>query len=550
MILRKCDLPTHACRRSRRTMEKPKSLLKTVGSISLATMLSRVLGLVREMVRSYYFGAGLLTDAWLTAFRIPNLLRDLFAEGAMSSAFVPTFVREKEEKGPEAAWLLGNRVLGSLIVILGLFTLVVFFGAPWIVKAYVGGGEPAKLELATQMTRIVSPFLLVVSMAAVAMGMLNAFGRFFLPAAAPIFFNLATILGMILLIPVFRAAGLNPILSIAAGAMAGGCLQFLVQLPSLNARGFRFRPRAAWTDPGVRRVAGLMVPATFGLAATQISLFVDTGLAWSQGDGPVTWLNVAFRMMQLPLGLFGVAIATANLARVSHDVARKEPDALRNNLAAALRAAALLTLPATAGLIALRVPLIRVIFEHGRFSPTATSQTAAALLCYALGLYAYSVTKIQVPTFYALGQVRLPVIASGAAVAVKVAASFLMMAILPRFGISAFLALALATSLAAWVNFSVLTISLTRTVGGFRGCGVLSATWKMAFLSLGMGIVVAQEHAWLEARTGGGGIAGDSLRLAAAVLTGALIIGFGAKLLRIRDLDSLLERVTGRRTSP
>jgi putative peptidoglycan lipid II flippase len=524
-------------------MTKQRGLLKTVGSISLATMLSRVLGLVREQVRSYYFGAGFLTDAWLTAFRIPNLLRDLFAEGAMSSAFVPTFVAEKESRGNPAAFLLGNRMFGALITILGVLTLLIFFGAPWIVKFYVGGHNPEKLELAVQMTRIVSPFLLFIALAALAMGMLNAFGRFFLPAAAPIIFNLATILGMIFLAPVFQAAGMSPVLSIAAGAMIGGCLQFLVQLPALRAEGFRFRPKVAWKDPAVRKVARLMVPATFGLAATQISLFVDTSLAWSEGDGPVTWLNIGFRLMQLPLGLFGVAIATANLARVSHDAARKDMTALRGNLASSLRAAALLTLPATAGLIALRVPLVRVIFEHGKFNPSDTLHTAAAVLCYSLGLYAYSVTKIQVPTFYALGNVRLPVIASGSAVMVKIAASFLLMAVLPRYGVDAFLALALSTALAAWVNFSILSIALRKAVGGFRGCGVLSATFRMAGLALVMGVCVASLHAWLEQVLGGGGLAGEIGRLGAGVVAGAAIVFLGARILKIQEVQELFDKV-------
>ncbi len=524
-------------------MSEKRSLLRSAGAVSAATLISRILGLVREMVQAYFFGAGMLVDAFTAAFRIPNLLRDLFAEGALSSAFVPTFTAERELRGREAAWRLGNRILTALAIVLGGLAVLIAAFAPAILRVYVPGFTPEKMALAATMTRILSAFLAFVALAAVAMGMLNTCGRFFVPALAPAWFNVAAIGGVLGLVPLFRAIGIPPIHSLAVGAMAGGMLQFLVQVPALRREGFRFRPEVAFSDPGVRRVAKLMLPATFGLAATQINILVDTILASSYGDGPIAWLQYAFRLILLPIGLFGVALATANLARVSRDAARGDTEAMRGDLASSLRAAALLTLPASAGLVALREPIVRILFEHGRFGPADTEMTSAALLCYALGLYAYSVTKIQVPTYYALGDTRRPVAASAVAVAIKIAANFALLALLPRFGIAAFLGLALSTSLAAWTNFAILQRGLARRIGGLREHGVVRATVGVAALSVGMGAASGLLHAWLERSLAGGGIAGEIGRLAVAVAAGVAIFGAGALALRIPEARMIAERL-------
>ena len=222
-------------------MSQPRGLLRTVGSISSATTVSRVLGLVRDQVQSYYFGAGSLTDAFVAAFRIPNLLRDLFAEGAMSSAFVPTFTAEREKRGADAAWRLANRLITALILILGGVTLAIFVGAPLILRVYAAGFDSEKMDLAVSMTRILSPFLLFVALAAVAMGVLNTCGRFFLPALAPASFNVVVILSVVILVPILPRFGVEPALALAIGAIGGGALQFLVQLPALRREGFRLR---------------------------------------------------------------------------------------------------------------------------------------------------------------------------------------------------------------------------------------------------------------------------------------------------------------------
>ncbi len=527
-------------------MSERKSLLRSAGAISLATLVSRVLGLLRDQVQAYFFGAGLVADAFLAAFRIPNLLRDLFAEGALSSAFVPTFTAEREQSGDAAAHRLANRVMTALALVLGLIAVLITLFAPWILRVYVPGFEPAKMALAVTMTRILAPFLLFVALAAVAMGVLNTYGRFFLPALSPAWFNLVAILGVICLVPVFGRLGVHTGLALAVGAMAGGVVQFAVQVPAMRRLGFRFRPDLRPSDPSLRRVVRLMAPATFGLAATQINILVDTILGSLYGNGPIAWLTYAFRLMQLPLGLFGVALGTANLARVSKDAARGDAAGLRRNLAGALRAAALLTLPATAGLVALRLPIVRILFQHGRFGPHDTAETAAAVLCYALGLFAYSVTKIQVPTYYALGDTRIPVIASATSVGLKISANLVFMALLPRVGIEPFLGLALSTSIAAWTNLAILERGLTRRAGPLREHAVLSMTAKLAALSAVMGAACFACQAALERFAGGGGLAGQAARLAVSVGLGIGITAWGVHLLRLPEVEAIRARIRGR----
>jgi putative peptidoglycan lipid II flippase len=318
------------------------SLVGAAGSVSAATMISRVLAVGREMVMSGYFGAGFYTDAFNVAFRIPNLLRDLFAEGALSSAFVPTFIRYMTDRGREEAWLLANRVINALLVVLAAVTLLFYFGAPWFVYLFAGSfaSSPGKFELTVQLTRIMSPFLLCVALAAAMMGMLNASGKFFIPAMAPSAFNVCTILAGIFLAHRMRNFGLAPIVSMAIGALLGGASQFLIQVPSAYRTGFCYRLDISFRDPGVRQIAKLMVPAIVGLSATQVNIAVDTHLASRYGDGPVSYLNYAFRLMQLPIGLFGVAIATSTLAVVSFHAAQNHIDKLCDTVSSSLRIAA------------------------------------------------------------------------------------------------------------------------------------------------------------------------------------------------------------------
>jgi putative peptidoglycan lipid II flippase len=455
-------------------------------SVGVAVSISRVLGLVREMVLARYFGAGLQTDAFNIAYRIPNLLRDLFAEGALSSAFIPTFIRRMTLEGKEQAWLLANRVLGGLLVILGGLTLLFFFGAKFFVYLLASGyaSNPEKFELTVQMTRILSPFLLWISLAAVGMGLLNACGRFFVPAMASSIFNICCILAGIFLSPLMpRWWGMQPIVSMAVGALLGGVSQFFVMMPSAYSAGFRYRFVLDFSDPGLRHVARLMVPAVVGLSAMQINTVVDSQIASSFGNGPVSWLNYGFRLVQFPIGVFGIAIATGTMATASHYAAVNAQDKIRRAVDSSLRLAACLAFPATVGLILFRREIVQLLYEGGLFLPEHTLKTGQVVMLYALGLFSYSAVKILVPVFYALDDARTPVKISLVTVAVKIALNFLF--ILPF----KFLGLPLATAAASWLNMGLLLRQLRRRTGIDESGGQAGAYCRIALASLAVGAI-------------------------------------------------------------
>lgn len=452
-------------------------------SVGIAIAISRVLGLVREMVLARYFGAGLHTDAFNIAYRIPNLLRDLFAEGALSSAFIPTFIRRLTKDGKEQAWLLANRILNGLLVILGVLTLVFIFGAKLFVYALASGyaSNPEKFQLTVQMTRIMSPFLLWISLAAVVMAMLNACGRFFVPAMASSAFNICCILAGIFLSPFLPRYGLQPIVSMALGALVGGMSQFFVMVPSAYATGFRYRFTLNFSDPGLRHIAQLLVPAVIGLSATQVNTVVDSQLASLFGNGPVSWLNYGFRLIQLPIGVFGIAIATSTLTAASHHVAANAGEKLRQTVDSSLKLAACLTFPATVGLITFRREIVQLLYEGGRFLPEHTLETSRVVVMYALGLFAYSAVKILAPVFYAMNDARTPVRISVVSVAVKIVLNFALIRPLR------FLGLPLATSVASWLNMVLLLKHLranTRVDGPLHG---VKAYFQIAMASITMG---------------------------------------------------------------
>ncbi|HEY8537030.1 MAG TPA: murein biosynthesis integral membrane protein MurJ, partial [Vicinamibacterales bacterium] len=386
-------------------------------------MTSRVLGLVREQVMAYLFGAGNAVDAFYVAFRIPNLMRDLFAEGALSSAFVPTFTRYLRNDGRAAAWRLGSNVLNALALVTGTLVLAGILAAEPLVGVLAGrfAEVPGKFELTVQLTRIMLPFLTLASLAAACMGMLNALDRYFVPAFAPAVFNIASITTTLALIPVLNWLGLPLIYAMALGVIAGGLGQVLVQWPSLRREGFRHTAVLDPSEPGLRQVLFLMGPGTLGLAATQINIFVNTWLATGEGPGAVSWLSYAFRLMYLPLGIFGVAIATASLPAVSRRAAESDFAGMRATVSSAIALALALTVPATVGLIVLANPIVALLFERGEFTAADTAATAAALTCYAVGLAGYSVVRIASPTFYALGEARTPVMVTASSVVTNVA---------------------------------------------------------------------------------------------------------------------------------
>lgn len=457
-----------------------RQLARRAGLVSAGVFASRVLGLVREQTFAVLFGAGRELDAFVTAFRIPNLMRDLFAEGALSAAFVTTFTQRMETDGEPAAWRLANLVVNALAVVVGLLTLLGIWFAPALVQLIAPGFAeiPGKTALTVEMTRIMFPFLLLVALAAVAMGVLNTRNVFGVPAAASAFFNLGSIVGGLgtvawvapgYITSVFgggRAAvepdaAARAITAMAVGTLIGGLLQLLVQVPALYRVGFRWRPILDPGDAGLRQVLRLMGPATVGAAAVQVNVLVNSNFASFLGDGPVSWLNVAFRFMQLPIGLFGVALGTVALPAVSRHRARGDTAALGRTVGQALELVALLCLPAAAGLAVFGVPVIGLVYEHGRFGPADTTFAAQALAAYAVGLAGYAGIKVLAPAFYALGDTRVPMLVSVLSIVTNLVLNWTFVRVL-GFG---HVGLALSTSAVAIANCALLYAILRRRVG-------------------------------------------------------------------------------------
>ena len=509
---------------------------RSAGVVSLAVMGSRLLGLVREQVFAAIFGVGMHSDAFIAAFRIPNLLRDLFAEGALSAAFVSTFSQLLVTRGERAAWRLANLVLNGLLLLLTGVTLLGILLAPQIVGLIARGFEaiPGKMALTIEMTRLMFPFIILVAMAAVAMGILNSKDRFGIPASASTFFNIGSILGGVgfayVLDPNF---GPRAIIGWAIGTLIGGALQFLIQVPSLYRVGFRYEPIVSFRDEGVRQILRLMGPAVIGAAAVQVNVFVNTNFASYLGDGPVSWLNYAFRLMQFPIGVFGVAIGMAALPAVSRAAARGDLAEFRRTLTASLGLVFFLCVPSACGLAVLGEPIIRVIYERGRFTPFDTEQTAAALAFYAIGLAGYAAIKVLAPAFYALNDARTPMRIS----LISIATNYAFNALLVRQLGFGHRGLALSTSLVALFNFLALFVLMRRKIGSFEGRRLLESLGKIALASGVMALVCAASLHALEEHFGRSGLVGHLLTAFVPIGLGMLTFLLACWGLRVKELD-------------
>jgi putative peptidoglycan lipid II flippase len=505
-------------------------------------MTSRILGLVRDQVLAYYFGAGNANDAFRVAFRVPNLLRDLFAEGAMSAAFVPTFTKYLAQGGKPLAWRLANSVLNALAIITAALVIVgVLFAEP-LVRFYAADFEqvPGKLALTVHLTRIMAPFLPLVALAAAAMGMLNSLGHFFVPALSPAMFNVATIVMALALIPVAPAFGIEPIVVIAASTVVGGFAQLAIQWRPLRAEGFRYEPILDRRDPGLQHVLLLMGPGTIGMAATQINILVNTMLATREGTGAVSWLDYAFRLMYLPIGLFGVSVAAASTPALSRLVVARDHAGMRSTLASAIGLMLVLSVPATLGLIVLAEPIIGLIFERGEFSALDTAATAAALQFYALGLVGYSVVRIVSPAFYALNRARVPVAASALSVLANVAFNLILVRLMGYRG------LALGTSLTALLNASLQLWLLRQHLGGIEGHRVTNTFVKMVAAALVMAAVAWGTERALADVIGGDALVARLVRVGLAIGAALTALALAAHVLRVREFAEARSLVLNR----
>ena len=517
-------------------------LARSAGVFGLATIASRVLGLVRDQVLAFYFGAGDANDAFRVASRIPNLVRDLFAEGAMSAAFVPTFTKQLAEHGRARAWQLANSVINALVLVTGVLVIGGIVFAEPLVRLFAAdfADIPGKLELTIYLTRIVFPFLMLVAVAAALMGMLNSLGHFFVPALSPAMFNVAIIVMALGLVPIAPSLGVQPMTIVAVATLVGGLGQLAIQWPPLKREGFRYRPVLDLKDEGLHRVLLLMGPGTIGMAATQINVFVNTVLATGQGTGAVSWLDFAFRLMYLPIGLFGISIATAATPVISRMVAEQDFARIRSTLANALGLMLFLNVPATVGLIVLARPIVAVIFEHGEFTAADTLATAAALQLYAVGLVGYSVVRIVSPTFYALQRSRVPVMVSAGSVLVNVALNLALVRVMGYRG------LALGTSITAIVNATVQLWLLRREINGLDEARMAASLVRVLVAAAVMGAIAATVQAGLERVLPGDALAPQALRLLITIMVSMGTLVAAAQVLRIREYGEARDLVIGR----
>jgi putative peptidoglycan lipid II flippase len=522
---------------------KHESLVRSAGVVSAAIFLSRITGVIREIVMARLFGAGEIYDAFLLGFRIPNLTRDLFAEGALSSAFVPVFTKYLSTKGKAEAAELSNLVATALIVVVSILCLLGMIFSPQLVNLLAPGFAqiPGKFALAVKLTRIMFPFLLLVALAAQAMGILNSCNQFGVPALSSTFFNIGSVgFGLVLGFVAGPQLGLSPIEGMAYGVVVGGAWQLFWQVPSLIRRGFVFRPRFDLSHPGLRNIAHLMGPAIVGNASVQVNVMVNTNFASSITDaaghvmnGPVSWLGYAFRFMMLPLGLFGVAIGSATLPAISRSAATGDMAEFRNTLARSLGLIFLLTIPSSVALAVLGDSMIAVVYQGGKFRVSDTHQTALALSCYAVGLAGYAAIKVLAPAFYALNDARTPMIVSLISIVINAAAASTMVKIagLGHAG------LALSTSMVALVSSVVLFEVLRRRVGGVQGRRLFTSFVKITAASIAMGGACALSSRFMAHVAGLSRIA-RAADLAVSIPLGLAVFYAGCKVVRLPELEA------------
>ena len=483
-----------------------QGVTRAAGIVSVAVMGSRILGLAREAAIAYYFRSNLSGDAFYLAFRIPNFLRDLFGEGILSKAFITTFLATEAEDGEQAAWNLANRIFNlTFLILMGITVLGIVF-APAIIDVLARQdfdemldtvdhyGFDTKVELTIYLTQLMFPYLLFVSLAAIAMGLLNSKGKFGIPACASSFFNVSSLVVGISGYYLCPLAGMHPVTGMAIGVFMGGIAQFVIQVPSMYGVGFRYRPLLSLRDPRVLQVIHLVGPAVLGVAAVQVNQFTNTFFITS-GSAWLTWISRAYRVVHLPIGIFGVAISTVALPQLAKFATTGKTENFRDALSYAIRLMLTLTIPAAVGLMVLSTPICRFLYERGETGALDTIGTAGVLFVYAFGLCGFSTLKIVTDGFYAYKDIRAPVIVSICAVILNICLNYLFvyreLFLDPR-------AVVFSTVLTVTLNCSVLLLLLRRKVGqlGMRQVGQL--TLKILVASAVMGVVCWLTNGFIE----------------------------------------------------
>ncbi|MBD9400000.1 murein biosynthesis integral membrane protein MurJ [Pseudomonas sp. PDM11] len=508
------------------------NLLKSLAAVSSITMLSRVLGFVRDTIMARIFGAGIASDAFVVAFKLPNLLRRIFAEGAFSQAFVPILAEYKTQKGEEATRTFVAYVAGQLTLILALVTLLGVLAAPWIVWASAPGfsDNPERFELTSDLLRVTFPYILLISLSSFASALLNTWNRFAVPAFVPTLLNVSMIVFALFLTPYFDP----PIMAMGWAVLVGGLLQLLYQLPHLRKIGLLVLPRLNLRDSGVWRVLRQMGPAILGVSVAQISLIINTIFASFLVAGSVSWMYYADRLMELPSGVLGVALGTILLPSLAKTHAAEDPAAYSKLLDWGLRLCILLALPCALALALLSEPLVVSLFQYGNFTATDAEMTQRALLAYSLGLLGMLLVKVLAPAFYARQDIRTPVRIAMFTLLMTQVMNVLFIFVIPL----AHAGLALAIGLAACINAGLLFWKL-RARGFYQpqpGWAMFAGKLLAAVLVM---VVVLIGMQWLMPDWSQGNMLARLLRLGALVAAGALsyfavlgILGF-----RLRDFS-------------
>ncbi len=515
-------------------MSEKSRVIKAAGVVGAATLLSRILGFVRDAVIAWYFGAGQNSDAFIAAFRIPNLLRKLLGEGSISNAFVPVLTDYLAIDGKDEAFRLARSALWVLSILLVVISLGGIILSPVIVKIIVPGfiDSPEKMCLTITLTRIMFPYIFFIGLVALSMGILNVFGHFAAPALAPVLLNLAMILSVFFLSPHLA----RPVLGLAIGVIIGGILQLMLQLRVLAGKGFIFWLKAKIFHPGLKKMSQLLPPVIIGGAVYQINVLVGTLLGSFLPEGSVTVLYFADRLVQFPLGIFAIAAATAVLPSLSRQAAMKDLEALRDTFGYAVRLTLFMTIPSMVGLIVLREPIITLLFQRGEFSLQATLLTARALLYYAIGLWAYSAVRIVAATFFALKDTRTPMIMATVSILANIVLGAALMKPLAHAG------LALATSMASVLNLALLVYMLRKKLGALGWRRIAQSAFRTLGSAAAMGAAV-WVVAWIFFPAEGSSFSELLAGVLVCVIVGLAVFGACSYGIKSPELENMLAEI-------
>ena len=518
-------------------MKQHEQITRSAGLVGSLTFLSRIAGYARDVVIAYFFGASASTDAFWVAFRIPNLLRRLFGEGSLTISFIPVFTQYLETKDKEEAKKIADAVFTILVFLLVLISIGGILLSPYIIKLFAAGFDQSTFDLAVSLNRIMFPYILFISLTALSMGVLNSLRHFFAPAISPVILNICIIIAVLFFYHNFNV----PVYAAAAGVIAGGVLQFLFQLPFLYGRGFLFSVRKQVRHPAVKKIGLLIIPQLFGVAVYNLNILVNTQYASFMSEGTISYLYFSERLIEFPLGIIAVSIATVLLPSLSSHVANKDFDKFRETYSFTLRLMFFILIPALVGLIVLRVPICNLLYQRGEFDYAATIFTSQALLGYAVGLWAVGGIRITAPAFYSMQDTKTPVIIAFIAFIANAVLGYVLGFTLGYKHTG----LALASSISSIINFLLLFYIIEKRVGNVNTRAIVLLLGKLIAISGIMGTLVwriSKLTLWTESQFAIEKIGVMAGALVAAVLVYILL----AKLLKVKEADFLLNMIRNR----